>query len=92
MQRKESAYTGEWIDEDRLLQVQHPEALWDRIMNFLMNLRGLPCWIDRNLSGTVFGAKQNRDFWIQIFKTGVASTGTRVLTAPLDIQKMIQSK
>ena len=85
------AYTGQLLDENRLLQVQHPDALWDRIRYFLRNLRGLPCRIDKNLSGTVFGTKQQRDFWLQIFKTGVAPTGTRVLTEPIDIQKMITS-
>lgn len=83
-------YTMQMIDEDQLLQVKHPEMLWEAIRNFLINLRGLPCWVDKNLSGTIFGAKQNRDFWTQIFKTGFAPTGTRVLTEPLDLQKMIQ--
>ena len=34
-----------------------PEDLWNRIKNFLTNLGALPCWIDKNLSITVFGAK-----------------------------------
>jgi hypothetical protein len=84
------AYTGQFLDEERLFQVQHPEALWGRLENFLTNLRGLPCWVDRNLSGMVFGAKQNRDFWLAIFQKGVAPNGKRVLTEPIDINKMIK--
>lgn len=83
------AYTAEHLDADRLLQVEHPEALWGRLRVFLKNLRGLPCWVDRNLSGTVFGTKQSRDYWLNIFKTGVSASGTRVLTEPINIQKMI---
>jgi HNH endonuclease len=85
------AYTGDFLDEDKLLQTPYPEPLWDRIRNFLINLRGLPCWMDRNLSVTVFGTKQTRDFWLTVFKNGTASSGVRVLSGPLDIQKMIRS-
>ena len=85
------AYTGQFLDEEAMFQTAHPDALWGRIENFLVNLRGLPCWVDRNLSGMVFGAKQNRDFWIAIFKGGVAPNGKRVLTEPVDINKMIRS-
>jgi hypothetical protein len=57
---------------------------------FLRRLAGLPCWIDKNLSKTVFGAKQNRDFWAQIFKTGQAPTGVRVLAKPIDVMEMMK--
>ena len=85
------AYTGEYLDEERLMHVKHPEALWERIREFLANLRNLPCWVDKTLSGTAFGSKQTRDYWMTIYKTGVAPTGTRVLTEPISIQKMIVS-
>jgi hypothetical protein len=83
------AYTGQHVDDDKLLQTDHSDALWDRIANFVKNLRGLPCWADRNLSGTVFGSKQSRDYWINIFRTGVAGNGTQVLAEPINLQKMI---
>ncbi len=57
--------------------------------DFLVNLRNLPCWVDGHLSGNVFGAKFSRDYWLHIFKHGTAQNGTPVLTAPLDIKKMI---
>ena len=78
-------YTGEHLDPERLMQVEHSDALWDRLRVFLKNVRGLPCWIDRNLSGTVFGSKQSKDYWISIFKTGSAAGGTKVLTEPIAI-------
>jgi hypothetical protein len=86
-----NAYTGRMIEKDRLLQYPLPEDLWQRIENFLRNLAALPCWIDKNLSNTVFGAKQNRDFWNGVFKHGTTPAGVRVLAAPLDLQRMIQS-
>jgi len=83
------AFTGEHLDSDKLMQIEHPDALWERLRTFLRNLRGLPCWIDRNLSGSVFGTKQSRDFWLNIFKTGNAASGTKVLVEPISIKKMI---
>lgn len=83
------AFTGEHLDDDKLMQVEYPDSLWERLRTFLRNLRGLPCWIDRNLSGSVFGTKQSRDYWLNIFKTGTAASGTKVLTEPISIQKMI---
>jgi len=85
-----NAFTGRMIEKDRLLHYRMPEDLWQGIENFLSNLAALPCWIDRNLSNTVFGAKQNRDYWKRVFKTGETPSGVRVLAEPLDLQTMIQ--
>jgi hypothetical protein len=87
-----NAYTGRMIDKERLLQYPLPEDLWQRIKTFLDNLSALPCWIDKNLSNTVFGAKQNLDFWKNVFKTGKTPTGVRVLAEPLDLQTMIMNR
>jgi hypothetical protein len=84
------ATTGKMIDKKRLLQDPHPDALWQNIENFLVNLRKLPCWIDRNLSTTVFGPKQNLDYWERVFKTGSAPNGIAILAKPLDLFEMIQ--
>jgi hypothetical protein len=84
------AWTGKVVDRDRLLHQPFPEELWQRVERFLRNLATLPCWIDRNLSNTVFGAKQNLDFWQRVFQTGTAPTGVRVLAQPLDLTRMIQ--
>ena len=84
------AYTGKVIHEERLLHVRLPDELWNRLRNFLESLSNLPCWIDRNLSTTVFGPKQNLDYWEKVFETGMAPSGIRILTAPLDLNEMIR--
>jgi hypothetical protein len=85
------AYTGKLVHEDRLLHTPLPDNLWNRVANFLSSLSRLPCWIDRNLSTTVFGPKQNLDFWEKVFDTGTAPTGIRILAQPLNLQEMIQT-
>lgn len=85
------AWTGQAIDRERLLQRSIPEDLWRRIEAFLRNLAALPCWVDKRLSTTVFGAKQNFDFWRTVFQTGKAPTGVPVLAQPLDLNRMIQN-
>jgi len=86
------AYTGKVIHEDRLLQIQLPDELWGRLKNFLESLARLPCWIDPNLSTTVFGPKQTRDYWEKVFQHGVAPTGQRILAQGLDLNVMIRGK
>jgi hypothetical protein len=78
------------MDKERILHGKLPEALWDRVRAFLVNLSKLPCWVDRQLSSTVFGAKQNLDFWKQIFKTGKSPSGVQVLAQSLDLNSMIR--
>jgi hypothetical protein len=85
-----NAWTGRLCEKERLLHYVLPEELWVRIKAFLTTLASLPCWIDKNLTSTVFGAKQNLDFWKKVFQTGTTPTGVRVLTEPLDLQTMIQ--
>jgi hypothetical protein len=80
------AFTGKVIHEDRLLHTQLPDALWNRIRDFLEGLSHLPCWVDSNLSTTVFGPKQNLDYWEEVFKTGKSPSRIQILTAPLDRQ------
>jgi hypothetical protein len=86
------AYTGRVILEDRQLQSRLPDELWDRLRNFLESLSRLPCWVDRNLSTTVFGPKQNLDYWQRVFQTGTAPSGIRILAAPLDLNEMIRPR
>ncbi len=86
------AYTGKVIHEDQLLHVRLPDELWDRLQNFLESLSRLPCWIDRNLSTTVFGPKQNLDYWEKVFQTGKAPSAIQILAAPLDLNEMIRPR
>ena len=84
------AFTGQMIAKDRLMQDRLPEAVWDRISSFLERLAGLPAWVDKHLSNTVFGAKQNRDFWMTVFSTGKSPDGLQVFTKPIDVIEMMQ--
>ena len=84
------AYTGKMVHTDRLLHVPLPDELWRRIERFLKNMAGLPCWFDHNLSTTVFGPKQNLDFWEKVFATGKAPNGITILAKPLELTQMIQ--
>ena len=86
------AFTGKLVHEDRLLQTRLSDELWDRMRNFLKSLAGLPCWFNRNLSTTVFGPKQNLDYWEKVFETGQAPSGIQILAKPLDLQQMIKGK
>jgi hypothetical protein len=83
------AFAGQKVQLDRVLQQRLPDELWRRIETFLRSLAALPCWIDKNLSSVVFGAKQNRDFWDGIFRTGKAPSGVQILTKPLDLKAMV---
>jgi hypothetical protein len=71
--------TGVTFQEDKLFQYRFPEPLWGNIENFLVNLRKLPLWVNRELSATVFGGKQNYEFWQTIFETGRTPQGNKLL-------------
>ena len=79
-------------DRERLLHRLLPDALWDHMRTFLTNLAGLPFWFDKNMSTTVFGPKQNLDFWEEVFQTGMSPLGIRILAQPLDLNQMIQPR
>jgi hypothetical protein len=61
---------GQPFDEDRAFQYKFPDQLWDNLRSYLLNLRSLPLWVNRDMSATVFGGKQNSDFWRTVFETG----------------------
>ena len=86
------AFTGKLVHDDRLLHTRLPDELWERMRNFLESLAQFPCWVDRNLSTTVFGPKQNLDFWEKVFATGKTPSGICILAQPLDLQQMIQGR
>ena len=86
------AVTLKPVHEGRLLHDRLPDEAWDNIRNFLESLAGLPCWIDRNLSGSVFGPKRNLDYWERVFNTGQSPDGVQVLAQPLDLFQMIRGK
>jgi hypothetical protein len=81
---------GKPIQETKLFQYRFPEPLWDHIGNFVSNTKKLPVWVNRDLSMSVFGGKQNYEYWQTIFETGKTPQGQRVLATGIDLMKMIQ--
>jgi len=80
---------GKPIQEDKLFQYKFPELLWQMIRTFIKNLYGLPLWVDKEMSSTIFGGKQNYAYWQTIFETGKAPSNVQVLSEPIDLMKMI---
>ncbi|MEQ1665568.1 MAG: hypothetical protein ABL927_09360 [Bdellovibrionales bacterium] len=81
--------TGKPIKEDRLLQYRFPEPLWENIERFLENLKKLPLWVNRDLASSIFGGRQNYDFWHMVFETGKTPQGQVVMPNGVDLMKMI---
>lgn len=81
---------GQPFDQTRSFQYKFPEELWDRLRAYLLNLRALTLWVNRDLSATVFGGKQNADFWRTIFHDGTTPQGQQVLSAPINLMEMIK--
>ncbi len=81
---------GKPIQEKKLFQYRFPEPLWERLRVFVRNLMNMPLWVNRELSLTIFGGKQNYEFWQTIFETGRTSQGFQVLVKPLDLMEMIK--
>lgn len=83
---------GKPIQENKLFQYRFPESLWGRIRIFILNLSKLPLWVNKELSSTVFGGKQNYEYWQTIFETGKTPQGYQVLATPLNLMDMIADK
>ena len=81
---------GELIDSKKLFQESFPDQLWINIRIFVRNLSNLPIWVNKELSSTIFGGKQNYAYWEHIFKTGKTLTGVQVLTSGIEFTKMMQ--
>lgn len=82
--------SGRPFDQSRSFQYPFPEQLWDRLRAYLINMRALPLWVNRDLSATVFGGKQTSEFWRTIFLNGKTPQGQQVLAAPINIMEMIK--
>jgi hypothetical protein len=83
-------FSGKPLKEEKLFQYQFPFPLWDQIRNFVRNLRLLPVWVNTELSMSVFGGKQNYDYWQTIFETGTTPQNQQVLATPLNLMEMIK--
>lgn len=65
--------SGMLWDSERPFQRRLPEAVWSSLDNFVFNFSRLPLWQNRTLSATVFGGKQNMQFWKDAFASGTAN-------------------
>lgn len=65
--------TGQLWDNDRPFHRRLPDTVWHSLDCFVTNFSNLPLWKNRSLSSTVFGGKQNLQFWRNAFQTGSAN-------------------
>lgn len=65
--------SGSLWDGERPFQRLLPETVWTSVDNFVVNFSRLPLWKNRALSSTVFGGKQNTQFWKDAFANGTAN-------------------
>lgn len=79
---------GHPVDEKKLFQYEFSDTLWTNIRNYVKNLSLLPLWTNNTLSSTVFGGKQNYQFWHTIFTTGSSPQGVKVLAQPLNLLEL----
>lgn len=80
---------GQVIEDSELFQHKFPEELWALIRKLIYRLSELPVWVNRQLSGTVFGGKQDHEYWKIIFETGRDRAGIQVLAKPLNLNELI---
>lgn len=81
--------SGQVIEDDELFERKFSPDLWGLIRNLIRNLAALPLWVNHSLSATIFGGKQNYDFWKIIFETGKSQSGQQVLAKPLNLDELI---
>jgi hypothetical protein len=80
---------GAPIQEEKLFQYRFPDPLWERIRTFIRNFRDLPLWVNKELSATAFGGKQNYEFWQTVFERSKTPQGQQVLAEPINLMQMI---
>lgn len=80
---------GRVIEDSELFEQKFTEELWSLTSKLIHNMANLPVWINKHLSGTVFGGKQDHDYWKIIFETGRDRAGATVLAKPLNLKDLI---
>ena len=81
---------GKPIKEDRLFQYAFSPVLWGQVRAYVRSLTALPVWMNKDLSLTAFGGKQNYEFWETVFESGKSPQGQQVLAEPINLMAMIQ--
>lgn len=82
--------TGKPVQDEKLFQYPFPEPLWDNIETFIDNLKGLPLWVNRSLSLSLFGGKNPPKFWQMVFESGQTPQGQRVMPQGINLIQMLQ--
>ena len=82
--------TGKPIDETKLFQYSIPDPCWNNIENFVENLMRLSIWVNKDLSNSIFGGKQNYEFWQSIFESGKTPNNVEVMPNGINVMEMIQ--
>jgi hypothetical protein len=80
---------GSVIEDSELFEQKFPEELWGLLSKLVTSVANLPVWVNKQLSGTVFGGKQDHDYWKIIFETGRDRAGQAVLAKPLNLKDLI---
>lgn len=80
---------GEVVDEDELFRRRFNEDLWNLIRKLIQNMALLPLWVNPALSSTVFGGKQDYEYWKVVFETGKSRAGQDVLAKPLNLDDLV---
>lgn len=81
---------GRVIEESDLFQQKFPEELWSLIRKLIRSMADLPLWVNKQLSGTVFGGKRDHEYWKVVFETGKDRAGVQALARPLNLDEMIR--
>lgn len=84
------AYGRIW-DRDRPFHRPLPEAAWQSMENFIVNFSRLPLWRNRALSATIFGGKQNAQFWKDAFANGSANGITIMAGGGVNLIELMKS-
>ncbi len=82
---------GEYWDRERPFHKRLPETIWTTLDNFFVNFGSIPIWTNPDLSLTLFGGKQNFQFWKDVFKTGSANGAIVIAGGGLTPLKLMQS-
>ena len=82
--------TGKPIDETKLFQYSIPDICWDNIETFVDNLKKLSIWVNIDLSNSIFGGKQNYEFWQSIFESGKTPNDVKVMQSGINVMQMIK--
>lgn len=89
--RRHFLMAGKSIDDSDLFERRFPDDLWGAIDRLIVNLAALPVWVNTQISSTVFGGKQDHEYWKVIFETGKDRAGVQVLAQPLNLDDLVKT-